>query len=84
MEHLKADFYLDLSILDFVSNTGAPHFITSVLFCPDGSAQCLQLGKHRLLWVQSCLHNKLKSRFLLLSCRDTRKAKLSSLFLLAW
>lgn len=87
VEQLKADFHLELSILDFVSNTSAPLFITSVLFCPDGSAQCLQtyqLGKNRLLCPQTCLDNKLKSGFLLLTCRDNRKAKLSLLFLLAW
>lgn len=42
MEHLRLDFRLQLYFLDFGFNTSAPLFNTSVLFCPDRLALCLQ------------------------------------------
>lgn len=77
MEHHKADFYLQVSVLDFGFNSSGPLFSTSALFCPDRLAQCLQMyqsGKHRLVYVQLkawlFTSPKLKLGLSLLTCRE--------------
>ena len=87
MEHLKTDFHLQLSVLDFGFNTSASLSNTSVLFCPDRLAPCLQtyqLGKHGVLCVQLkgqlFTSQKPMVRFLLLTCRHLKSQTVISIY----